>query len=311
MTCPMISRRKTFVVQFVSDTRRQRPSGPPAATFLNRPARTRPVFVSAVVVFIVSAAGVSALVKSEETRGTLQESNPNYSQFRHENTQHARLPCLLCHRRQDNSPRPTLPGKAGHAPCTGCHAQQFSNPNHPICSICHTNTQSGNLKSFPRLQSFNVKFDHAAHSSVGASCATCHRGKRDGVSLSIPTGTSAHRTCFTCHTAQAKSDGKNLSSCSTCHELGHFVRSSERPAAFRMNFRHANHDSGEGLKCVDCHRFRPGVAMGRQVTSPVALNHRAPARVTSCATCHNGKRAFGGDDFSVCTRCHSGSRWQF
>jgi len=307
----MISRQKTFVVQFVSDTRRRRRFASPVIALLNQRARTRTAFVSAVFVFIVSAASVTALVESEEARETPQESNPDYSQFRHDNAQHARLPCLLCHKREDNSARATLPGKAGHAPCAGCHAQQFSNANHPICSICHTNSQSGSLKSFPPLRSFSVKFDHAAHSSVGATCATCHRGRRDGVSLSIPAGTSAHTTCFTCHTPQAKSDGKNLSSCGTCHELGRLVRSSERPAAFRMNFSHAKHDSGEGLKCVDCHRFRPGAATGREVISPVALNHRAPARVTSCATCHNGKRAFGGDDFSVCTRCHSGSKWQF
>jgi hypothetical protein len=28
-------------------------------------------------------------------------------------------------------------------------------------------------------------------------------------------------------------------------------------------------------------------------------------------TCHDGKRAFGGDDFSVCKRCHSGTAWRF
>jgi hypothetical protein len=28
-------------------------------------------------------------------------------------------------------------------------------------------------------------------------------------------------------------------------------------------------------------------------------------------SCHNGKRAFGGDDFSVCKRCHNGKKWQF
>jgi hypothetical protein len=28
-------------------------------------------------------------------------------------------------------------------------------------------------------------------------------------------------------------------------------------------------------------------------------------------TCHNGKRAFGDDDFSVCKRCHTGNAWRF
>jgi hypothetical protein len=28
-------------------------------------------------------------------------------------------------------------------------------------------------------------------------------------------------------------------------------------------------------------------------------------------TCHDGKRAFGGDDFSSCKRCHTGTAWRF
>jgi hypothetical protein len=28
-------------------------------------------------------------------------------------------------------------------------------------------------------------------------------------------------------------------------------------------------------------------------------------------SCHNGKRAFGGDDFSACKRCHSRETWHF
>ena len=54
-------------------------------------------------------------------------------------------------------PQPTLPGKASHAPCTGCHAQQFANPASEICTICHTDAQSGKVKSFPPLRSFNVE----------------------------------------------------------------------------------------------------------------------------------------------------------
>src|SRR4029453_9198259 len=85
----------------------------------------------------------------------------DYSQFKHDNPQHARLPCLLCHRRESNSARPSLPGKSNHAPCTGCHARQFSDSTSPICTICHTNVQAGTVKPFLRLKSFNLKFDHA------------------------------------------------------------------------------------------------------------------------------------------------------
>jgi len=224
----------------------------------------------------------------------------NYSQFKHDNKNHARLPCLLCHRRENNSAQPTLPGKASHAPCTGCHAQQFANPASEICTICHTDAQSGKVKAFPPLRSFDARFDHAKHRD--AACATCHRRNRGGVGLSIPARVNAHVTCFSCHTPGAKANGRDISSCSTCHQLGRFVRTSERAAAYRVGFSHASHDASEKLACAACHSVR-----GRGVSSPLPLNHHAPARASSCATCHNGQRTFGGDDFSVCKRCHKGS----
>jgi hypothetical protein len=49
----------------------------------------------------------------------------------------------------------------------------------------------------------------------------------------------------------------------------------------------------------------------RQMSAPSPLNHHASMRSFSCASCHNGKRAFGGDDFSVCKRCHKGAAWHF
>ncbi|HTG85953.1 MAG TPA: cytochrome c3 family protein [Pyrinomonadaceae bacterium] len=251
----------------------------------------------ALTLVVLSAAGVSSVY-----------AQTNYSQFKHDNPQHARLPCLLCHRRDSNSPQPTLPGKASHAPCTGCHQQQFANAASEICSICHTDAQSGKMKPFPPLRSFNVRFDHAKH--AGTECGSCHRRNRGGVALSIPARMNAHVTCFGCHTPGAKPNGRDISSCSTCHQLGRFVRTSEQAAAYRVGFSHAKHDASESLSCVECHKVRPGLPQGRQVTAPVALNHRA-TRGTSCASCHNGQRAFGGDDFSVCKQCHKGSAWRF
>jgi c(7)-type cytochrome triheme protein len=236
---------------------------------------------------------------------------PDYAQFKHDDRNHARLPCLLCHRRESNAPQPTLPGKASHAPCTGCHAQQFANPASEICSVCHTDAQSGKLKPFPSLRSFDVSFDHSRHAAVGARCATCHRPNRGGGALSIPSRLNAHVTCFGCHTPNAKSNGRNISSCGTCHQLGRFVRTSEKAAAFRVGFTHASHDASEKLMCVECHKVRAGLPRGRQVSAPLALNHHAPDRSSSCATCHNGERAFGGDDFAACKRCHKGSQWRF
>jgi len=233
----------------------------------------------------------------------------DFSQFKHDNRNHARLPCLLCHRRENNSPQPTLPGKAAHAPCTGCHAQQFANQASEICTICHTDAQSGKVKAFPPLRSFNATFDHAKHS--GAACATCHRRNRGGVGLTIPSRLNAHVTCFSCHTPGAQANGKNISSCSTCHQPGRLVRTSEQAPAYRVGFSHASHDASEKLGCGACHQVRAGATRGRQVTAPAPLNHHAPARAFSCASCHNGQRTFGGDDFSVCKRCHKGPEWHF
>ncbi|HEU4833653.1 MAG TPA: cytochrome c3 family protein, partial [Pyrinomonadaceae bacterium] len=212
----------------------------------------------------------------------------DYSQFKHDNRNHARLPCLLCHRREDNSPQPTLPGKASHTPCTGCHAQQFANPASGICTICHTDAQSGKVKAFPALRSFDARFDHAKHS--GAACGSCHRRNRGGVGLTIPSRLNAHVTCFSCHTPGAQANGKNISSCSTCHQLGQLVRTSEQARAYRVGFSHASHEASEKLGCAACHQVRAGVARGRQVSEPMPLNHHAPGRAFSCASCHNGKR---------------------
>ena len=233
----------------------------------------------------------------------------DYSKFLHNSRNHGRLPCLLCHRRESNSPRPQLPGQSDHAPCAGCHAQQFSNSDSPICTICHTDVKSGALKSFPRLKSFSIKFDHSRHLNVeGVSCATCHRPSRGGVALSIPAGFNAHQTCYRCHTPRAQIAGRDISSCRTCHQLGSYRRRPEFAQAFRVGFNHAKHQK---VTCNECHQVRAGMPQRRQVTSPVPLNHHARPGSQSCMSCHDGKGAFGGDDFSVCKRCHTGTRWQF
>lgn len=233
----------------------------------------------------------------------------DYSQFKHDNRNHARLPCLLCHRRENNSPQPTLPGKAAHTPCTGCHAQQFANSASEICTICHTDVQSGKVKAFPPLRRFDARFDHAKHAR--AACSTCHRVNRSGAGLSIPSRANAHVACFSCHTPNAQINGRNISSCSTCHQLGRLVRTSEQAPAYRVGFSHASHDASEKLACSACHQIRAGLPRGRQVSAPSPLNHHARLNAFSCASCHDGARAFGGDDFTACKRCHKGSAWHF
>lgn len=241
------------------------------------------------------------------------EPQADYSRFTHTNPQHARLPCLLCHKRETNSPRPVR--SVGHTPCSGCHTEQFADASSPICTVCHANPQSAAVKPFPRLRSFNMTFDHAKHSRGGArpasGCAACHTPEgRNGVALSIPAGLSAHTTCFRCHTPGSQSGGQDISSCNTCHRLGGYRRTPESAQAFRVGFSHAEH-ARKGLSCDDCHAVRAGVGAGRQVTSPQPLMHHASPRARSCMSCHNDKRAFGGDDFSDCKKCHQGNTWHF
>lgn len=225
----------------------------------------------------------------------------DYSKFGHSNPAHSRLPCLLCHRRDDNSAKIKFPGKFGHLPCAGCHTQQFQASAGPMCNICHTST---GMKNFPELKSFGARFDHGRH--PGVNCATCHKvSGRGGVAKSIPSGASAHSTCFQCHTATS---AEGMVSCNVCHQPGRLVRTSEWSIAYKKSFSHAKHQSSN---CATCHSVRAGAGRGRQVTAPLVSMHFAPANSISCGGCHNNKRAFGANDFGDCKRCHSPKTFKF
>jgi len=301
------------------------PSPPPPAPLSNGEGEKPCVSIRSLtvgVVFVCAVIGLTLVTvlnsRASESTANLTESPQeqmqfpeglDYGKFLHGSRNHSRLPCLLCHRRDSNSPIPKLPGGSNHLPCAGCHAQQFSSSESPICTICHTDVESGALKSFPRLKSFRMKFDHSLHVKMGSvSCATCHRPASGGVALSIPAGFNAHTTCYGCHTARAQSGGRDISSCGTCHQLGGYSRTSASAAAFRVGFNHARHQK---VTCNECHQVRAGMPQRRQVTAPEALNHHATGRGQSCMTCHDGKRAFGDDDFTVCKRCHTGATWHF
>jgi c(7)-type cytochrome triheme protein len=241
-------------------------------------------------------------------RSTLEQNTGiDFSRFSHTNSPHARLSCLLCHRREANSTQIERPG---HTPCASCHSQQFNDASSAICTICHVDARSGNtrLKPAPRLSSFTAEFDHAKHTN--AACAACHRSVNRGVALSIPSGDRAHATCFQCHSPRAESQGRDISSCGTCHKTGSHDRASVFTRAYKFNFSHAEHGSRRGLRCNDCHRIRAVSGEGDQVSAPAPLMHRALGRAQSCQTCHNNKRAFG-EDFASCKRCHQGATFSF
>lgn len=248
--------------------------------------------------------GVSAATANSDE--PLAAFTGEFVKFQHGSSQHTRLPCLLCHNRADNSSRIGFPGKVDHLPCAGCHTLQFADQTSPICAICHTNSQTGAMKGFPGLRSFGVKFDHARHRRT--NCVTCHKPEGRGVIRSIPSGSSAHTTCFQCHSSKLSF---SMSSCGTCHQPGRLVRTPEWTRAFRVGFSHAKHIGGENTNCATCHTVRAGAARGKQVSSPLASVHFASSGGQSCASCHNGTKTFGPDDFSNCKRCHQEKTFKF
>jgi c(7)-type cytochrome triheme protein len=247
-----------------------------------------------------------------------QDPNLDYSTFKHNSPKHASLSCNSCHQRNDNSATPRFPG---HKACTGCHVGQFVTPAVPMCVICHTEVSSSNppLKNFPTKfnESFNVKFDHAQHNTGNArpqsGCAACHSrlGGRASAALSIPGSLSAHNQCYSCHTPSSKSaSGREIASCGVCHDAKGFSRTGTNARSFRYAFSHGKHGPGQRLGCSDCHNLISGAAQSRQVTSPAPSEHFA-ARGSTCLTCHNGKRSFGGDlAFKDCKRCHTAATFR-
>jgi len=243
-----------------------------------------------------------------------QEQGRDYSKFLHSSQKHASLGCTSCHTRtSDNSVTPVFPG---HKACTNCHLGQFVSAGSAMCFICHTDVSSKNppMKPFPVNfnETFNVKFDHSQHMSGTArpdkGCQGCHeRLLNRGVAVSVPVRLAAHRECYECHTPNSKSSaGREIASCGVCHEQKPFARTSLNARSYRLGFSHSEHGARQRLQCTSCHDLAAGSQKG-QVTSPHAAEHFAPRGGASCLTCHNGKRAFGGDlGFKDCKRCHTG-----
>ena len=242
-------------------------------------------------------------VRSAEPPASVED----FSRFSHTSSAHTRLGCSSCHRRDSNPARAIW---LGHRPCSSCHSQKFASLKDQICVVCHATAEpkGPEIKSLAGLKSFSARFDHARHSTAG--CATCHKAASRGVALSIPGGPAAHSTCFQCHSSGTSAEGRDLSSCDTCHVSGRHERATIFAKAFKLNFSHAVHGAKNKLNCNDCHRASSGASAG-QMTRPFPAMHRASAVTQSCASCHNNKRAFGGDDFSDCKRCHQGPTFRF
>lgn len=235
----------------------------------------------------------------------VKASDKTFGTFSHKIPEHKKFECASCHRREGRSLDMDF---AGHDSCVGCHLNQFTDTElmdqkKIMCAICHTASPPAMIE-FPKKfkEGFNMKFDHGDHDGGAGrppeGCASCHRSAGPG--KTIPIGFQAHNNCYSCHTANSTIG----SSCSTCHALGGYNRTLPSEYNFRYIFRHDDHGPRQGVSCNECHKVSPGAPQGRQVSGIAIKQHFSTG---NCAQCHNGSRAFSGNNpFAVttCSRCH-------
>ncbi len=281
--------------------------------------RRKTVLKSVIVLCTIAAAVSSCIRQVEKTPLTITASETPeaiavsisgkaFAAFSHTIPEHKEFECASCHRREGGNDDLKF---AGHDSCVGCHISQFTNPEQQMmCTICHADTKAvpPTMQEFPTrfVEGFNMKFDHAAHISGKGrppeGCVACHEAA--GAAKTIPVGINAHTTCYTCHTPES-----NIGSCNVCHEVAPYRRTPTGRYVFKAVFSHREHSGAQGLNCADCHSVRgAGAPQGSQVTNILAQQHTRPGN--NCASCHNGSRAFTGNDptnMTTCARCHTGS----
>lgn len=219
------------------------------------------------------------------------------SNFDH--AKHSGVNCSSCHNPVGSGNKMseiTVAMHGGQAnSCATCHNEQkaFGANDFSDCRRCHQEVGGAT--------NFGVKFNHAAHAKT--NCATCHKSSGNGA-FSAPEGEAAHSTCFQCHSPNKDRGSFTSSKCFQCHQIGGTNDISSPPVTTAGKFSHTKH---KDLNCSSCHT----TSKGGQINAPVVLMHKAPKTGINCATCHNNQRAFGGEDFTNCKRCHTGGNFKF
>lgn len=254
---------------------------------------------------VVLAAGVvlGLLILSTKDAGAQER---NYDRFSHDTPQHKSMSCDACHTRQGKMESPRLVRFPGHNACIQCHVTQFTAQPVQMCAICHENvkTKEAPVQPFPARQNFTVTFDSTQHENhvkyplpdgtPNTACTFCH--KEEGAVETFP----AHQACYVCHSPGAKSEGAKKSGCISCHpaatEPVQTLDSRKGGPLYNYRFSHALHNRRDD--CASCHTIT-----GRDALQPTALVLRKGHK-SGCFVCHNDQRAFGGNNFAACTRCH-------
>ncbi|MFN0280287.1 MAG: cytochrome c3 family protein [Pyrinomonadaceae bacterium] len=236
-------------------------------------------------------------------------TSTTFKDFSHKIPEHLEFECNTCHRREERGIKSQL---GGHESCIGCHMNEWIDEEQLICAICHTdlNSKDPPVKAFPVKfkEGFNTVFDHADHDNGAGrpseGCATCH--EPSGRGKTIPSGFETHATCYVCHKPENTNmpEGKN-DSCNVCHKIAPYIRTLPSQYSPKIIFSHRDHTRDS---CNECHRINPGAPQGQQVSSIDYLEHRTNPRGFNCLQCHNGTRAFTGNNpanLASCSRCHT------
>ncbi|HNB69600.1 MAG TPA: cytochrome c3 family protein [Acidobacteriota bacterium] len=231
--------------------------------------------------------------------------------------------CTICHQNLDTIDAPLVSFPARKSYNTFFDVQQHQNhvnysfpdkPNEKVaCAFCHPSQDKGVKVGFPGYP--ERKFDGALVTLV-----------KNGVGVAFP----AHPECYACHTEQGgkvtpgahtvQPGALGPGNCAACHPTlidpkanppqplppgAQLLLTKISSPAYRYKFSHRDHEV-KGMKCIECHNINSSYNTS-EVPQPKAKAHLAKKSVAGqgCFSCHNGKRAFGDEDFNSCERCHS------
>lgn len=263
------------------------------------------LFAVAFALAMIAAMGLRVSSAGASGENTTAWQTQGSGKFNHTSQRHGQIKCDACHVRRADAITPVMPG---HRACIACHIREFTSREFGICSNCHEGIKAVQPKvlTFPERQTFGTEFSHKTHATYQsgekrADCSSCHAVA--GARTTFP----AHRECYVCHKApdQVKAGEKaGGASCGECHTTtGDKKPPSAMSKAYNYRFTHQVHAQREGIKCVECHNVLLSESAA-QVSVPQLREHRG-AGFQGCGSCHNGKRAFGGELVSnACARCH-------
>ncbi|HEV8548365.1 MAG TPA: cytochrome c3 family protein, partial [Polyangiaceae bacterium] len=151
-------------------------------------------------------------------------------------------------------------------------------------------------------QTIGVRFDHARHMALGATCATCHdkaKTSRNSADSLLPAGTRCDACHGTNHRGKSVVAGADaLGACALCH-VGY--RSEDEQRVLRtqippphLRFDHAVH-AARHIDCAACH--------GDVASLTQATFDQLP-RMRGCFSCHTSDTAKRGVASRACPTCH-------